>query len=89
MVAGAPQLTLGEEYIFFLLTSPSGLTQVIGLSQGLFRVEQDASGNTVVGRGAVSDLMLDRTGRVVGDQAVSMRLTELRTRIRGVRVSGK
>ena len=89
LVAGAPQLTPGEEYIFFLWTSPSGLTQVIGLSQGLFRVEPDADGNPVVGRGAVSDLMLDRSGRVVGDRAVSMRLTELRTRIRSVRLGGK
>src|SRR5579872_7406985 len=32
---GAPQLTEGKEYIIFLWTSPSGLTQIIGLTQGL------------------------------------------------------
>src|SRR5258706_3484995 len=35
LVEGAPQLKAGEEYVLFLWTSRSGLTQVIGLSQGL------------------------------------------------------
>src|SRR5690242_13838712 len=39
-VAGAPSLLPGGEYVIFLWTSRSGLTQVIGLSQGLFRVVQ-------------------------------------------------
>src|SRR5713101_1931584 len=34
--AGAPALADGQEYVLFLWTSKSGLTQVIGLSQGLF-----------------------------------------------------
>ncbi len=37
-VAGAPMLTVGQDYVLFLWTSKSGLTQVIGLSQGLFSV---------------------------------------------------
>src|SRR5579862_7587607 len=45
-VAGAPVLTVGGEYVLFLWTSRSGITQVIGLSQGLFSVKQDASGNS-------------------------------------------
>ena len=31
---GTPQLTEGKEYVFFLWTSKSGLTQIIGLTQG-------------------------------------------------------
>src|SRR4051812_29352507 len=38
---GTPQLTEGKEYIFFLWTSKTGLTQIIGLTQGLFDVSQD------------------------------------------------
>ena len=33
---GAPQLDSGDEYVFFLWTGKSGLTQVMGLTQGLF-----------------------------------------------------
>ena len=40
MVAGAPVLASGQQYVIFLWTSKSGLTQVIGLSQGL--VQRDA-----------------------------------------------
>src|SRR5271170_3640330 len=35
-VAGAPMLTPGQDYVLFLWTSKTGLTQVIGLSQGVF-----------------------------------------------------
>src|SRR5580704_11820147 len=33
---GAPELNAGAEYVVFLWTGKSGLTQIIGLSQGLF-----------------------------------------------------
>src|SRR5258708_22469310 len=38
VVAGAPSLRVGNEYVLFLWTSRSGLTQIIGLSQGGFSV---------------------------------------------------
>src|ERR1051326_7824777 len=41
---GTPQLTEGKEYVFFLWTNKSGLTQIIGLTQGLFDVIQGATG---------------------------------------------
>jgi len=47
-VAGAPSLQAGQQYVIFLWTSRSGLTQVIGLSQGLFLVKTDTSGNPVL-----------------------------------------
>ena len=43
-VAGAPILPAGDELVLFLWTSPSGLTHVIGLSQGVFQLERDAAG---------------------------------------------
>ena len=43
IVAGAPELKPGQEYVLFLWTSRSGLTQVIGLSQGLFKLSEEGS----------------------------------------------
>lgn len=79
---GTPQLTEGKEYLLFLWTSKSGLTQIIGLTQGLFDVTQDDSGAYTVSRGATSNSMLDpRTGRLVTDQAIQMQLKDLGVRI--------
>lgn len=82
MVAGAPELHAGQEYVLFLWTSPSGLTQVIGLSQGLFNVKPGADGETVLFRSAATEPMLDAKGNLVRDQAVNMRLEDLRGRVR-------
>ena len=81
VVAGAPVLTPGTEYVVFLWTSRSGLTQVIGLSQGLFLVNSDASGNKMLSRPAAAATMLDQNGNPVTDQAVSLSLSGLRTRM--------
>ncbi len=42
--SGAPELTPGAEYVLFLWTGPSGRTQIVGLSQGVFRVERGEHG---------------------------------------------
>jgi hypothetical protein len=84
IVSGAPVLNAGDEYVFFLWTSPSGLTQVIGLSQGLFSVKETGQGDPVLARRPTSELMLDKYGRAVDDQSVSMRLSELRGRVQRV-----
>ena len=47
-VSGAPELKPGQEYVLFLWTSRSGLTQVIGLSQGLFQLSEEGSEGGVV-----------------------------------------
>ncbi len=78
---GAPTLSPGEEYVLFLWTGRSGLTQVIGLSQGLFRVKQDASGAAVATRAAADELMLDASGHSVQDLPISMKLGELKARV--------
>src|SRR5580700_6547674 len=88
MVAGAPVLASGQEYVIFLWTSKSGLTQVIGLSQGLFAVTQNSTGAAVIVRPASISMMLNQSGQVVTDQPVSMTLSSLRTEIQSVLGAG-
>jgi hypothetical protein len=82
---GAPLLESGAEYVFFLWTGKSGLTQVMGLTQGLFSVAQDGSKDPAVTRAASHDTMLDRnTGRAVQDQTLNMALSGLKLQIAGM-----
>lgn len=81
IAVGSPELTPGSEYVIFLWTSKSGLTQIIGLSQGLFRSSMDASGAIRLTRAAASDPMVDKSGRSVSDQALDFTWNELRTKI--------
>ena len=81
-VPGAPELKPGQEYLLFLWTSRSGLTQVIGLSQGRFDLSEESSGGAVAKRPPASELMLDPSGKPVEDHAVSFPLQDLRARVR-------
>jgi hypothetical protein len=83
-VAGAPSLNVGSDYVIFLWTSRSGLTQVIGLSQGLFNVNTNAAGDLVLIRPSITELILDRSGHVVNDQSITMTLAALRSEIQQV-----
>jgi hypothetical protein len=80
---GVPQLKTGDEFVFFLWTGNSRITQIIGLTQGLFRLSAGASANDPLAtRPASAELMLDRgTGRPVKDQTLVMNLSELRAHI--------
>jgi hypothetical protein len=78
--SGAPQLTTGSEYVLFLWTSRSGVTQIIGFTQGVFGVA-DHSANPALNRAASAEMMLDHSGRPVKDRAVSMRLSDLKSQI--------
>jgi hypothetical protein len=88
-VAGAPSLNVGGEYVIFLWTSPSGLTQIIGLSQGLFSVAKNEAGTALLYRPSTADLMLDQTGRVVNDPSTTIVLTDLRSQIQQALKAGK
>jgi len=80
--SGVPELVAGKEYVLFLWTGRNGVTQVIGLSQGVLDVKQNAAGELFVGRTASTETMLDgKTGQVVRDEAVRMGLQELRQRV--------
>jgi hypothetical protein len=80
--SGVPQLHPGEEYVFFLWTGKSGLTQVIGLTQGMFAVAAGSGRDPAVIRAATHEMMLDRaSGRPVQDQNLNMSLSALKTQI--------
>jgi hypothetical protein len=78
---GAPRLAAGRDYVLFLWTGPSGLTHIMGLSQGLFDLKTDEKGELVASRAATGELIMDAAGRPVKDETVSLHLTELRARI--------
>jgi hypothetical protein len=86
-VAGAPALTPGQDYVIFLWTGKSGLTQVIGLSQGLFTVST-SGGQVIVSRGAANSPMVDSAGRSVTDSNLQMPLSELRSTIQAALAGG-
>jgi hypothetical protein len=88
-VGGAPELNAGGEYVIFLWTGRPGFTQIIGLSQGLFSVVHNAAGDAVLTRPAATGQMVDKSGRVISDHAVTMSLSELRTRIQPLPAGGK
>jgi hypothetical protein len=78
---GTPTFHTGDDFVFFLWTSQSGLTHIIGLTQGLFAVS-GPSGNPLATRGASKEVMLEPgTGRQVKDQTLVMNLSNLRAHI--------
>jgi hypothetical protein len=80
--SGAPTLNQGDEYVFFLWSSRAGVTQVLGLTQGLFTVAPDGSKDPLATRRASRELMLDRSsGQPVKDETLVMRMSELRARV--------
>jgi hypothetical protein len=82
-VAGAPVLDNAQEYVLFLWTSRSGLTHIIGMSQGLF-----VSSNGMVMRPAITEHMIDGNGADVADQGMQMTLAAMRARVQSV-LNGK
>jgi hypothetical protein len=79
---GSPVLNQGDQFVFFLWTSNSGVTWITGMTQGLFQLS--GASDPMATRPASRELMLDpATARPVKDSAVSLRLSELRTRIAG------
>jgi hypothetical protein len=80
--SGAPKLTGEHEYVLFLWSGTRGLTHIIGLSQGVFNVSRGDGGELEVSRAASGEMLLDSAGRQVRDQSVSLRMSELRNRVR-------
>lgn len=79
---GVPQLHPGDEYVLFLWTSRSGLTQLLGLSQGLFTISYDSGGQTLLSRRASSETLVDpETRQPVTDEDVQLYLSDLRARV--------
>jgi hypothetical protein len=81
VVAGAPVLRAGQEYIFFLWTGNSGLAQLTGMSQGLFTISRTAVGDVISTRAVTGERMLDGAGHAARDEALALPWSELRSRI--------
>jgi len=83
--AGTPQFKIGDDYVFFLWTGRSGLTQIIGLTQGLFALSPGSGDSPTATRAASREVMLEKgTGREVKDQTIVMTLADLRAHIAAV-----
>lgn len=86
--SGAPVFNTGQEYIFFLWTSRSGLTQVMGLSQGIFNLTPSSTGDLLVARAAATDRMVNAAGTEINDSNFSMRLPDFKSRVTTALVKG-
>jgi hypothetical protein len=88
--SGSPLLKAGDEFVFFLWTSNSGITWITGLTQGLFALPaEETTTDRMATRQATRELMLDpATSRAVKDTALSMRLSDLRSRIKSAPAQG-
>jgi hypothetical protein len=83
LVAGAPSLREGDEYVLFLWAGASGEMQILGMSQGVFALERDADGQERLVQGVPAEPAVDRsTGRLVTDRPIRLRVSELRSRTR-------
>jgi hypothetical protein len=78
---GVPALQTGTEYVLFLWTSSTGITHLVGLSQGIFNITQLTDGSIQAGRPEIGETMLDANGQKVHDQAIQMQLTDMKTRV--------
>lgn len=81
---GTPKFFAGQEYVLFLWTGRSGVTQVIGLSQGVFDLKADAKGSTLASRAVSAETMLDSRGNAIEDERLEMKVNALRARVRSV-----
>jgi len=80
---GVPELSVGAEYVLFLWkSSTTGITHILGLTQGLYNVTPQTDGSAVAWRPKIGEMMLDASGRKVADQAVSLKLTDLKLQVR-------
>jgi hypothetical protein len=80
---GVPKLKVGGEYILYLWKSPStGIVHTLGLTQGIFEIATGSDGSVVASRKRSGEVMLDASGHRTSDQAVSIKLADLKSRVR-------
>lgn len=81
-VPGAPQLTVGKEYLLFLWTSKSGATYLTGWNQGVFELSKDKSGELTATRAVLGENILEAgTWRTLKDEGMQKPYAELVGRI--------
>jgi hypothetical protein len=85
--SGAPALVTGQDYVLFLWSSRTGLTQVMGLSQGLFSVNFVA-GVPTVARAASTENVLGPGGQSINDTNFSMSLASFHANVNQILGTG-
>jgi hypothetical protein len=60
---------------------------VVGLSQGIFNVTQQADGSLQAGRPVIGETMLDASGRPVKDHPVQMQLSDMKAQVSQTRAN--
>ncbi len=79
---GMPQLTVGTEYVMFLWTSGvTGITHLVGASQGLFDLSSQSDGSILAIRPLINEMILDNSGHRVLDQGIQMSVTSLKRQV--------
>ena len=79
---GAPQLAVGQEYVLFLWTGRSGVTQIIGFSQGVFDLKTLGVKSAITAvRPAANEPMLGPDGTRVKPESVEMGVSRLKARV--------
>ena len=86
-IAGAPKLIIGNEMVLFLWKAPKGHLMVIGMQQGAFDLQKDATGKQFITRNAITDSALLDGATLIPqtDAGYRMSLLELRQRIGAVK----
>lgn len=80
---GIPGLIPGTDYVLFLWKSQTtGITHLLGLTQGLFNVSQMSDGSLIAWRAKIGEMMLDAAGHKVTDQAIVMKLADMKAHVR-------
>jgi hypothetical protein len=79
---GVPSLQVGSEYVLFLWKSPStGIIHLVGFSQGVFNVATQPDGSIQALRARIGEGMHDSKGRLVRDQAVQMKIADMKAQV--------
>ncbi len=87
--AGVPALTPGKSYLMFLWAGPVGAPQLVGLTQGLLDVAEDAKGALIASRPMTTEQLLDANGKAVQDQPVRVQLNSLKRTVTLAANAGK
>ena len=85
---GTPELSPGTEYVLFLWTGPSGRTQIVGLSQGVFEVIEEPDGPQVV-RNPVGGTSFVANSEGTDEERIQMPLAKLAARVQAALAEAK
>jgi hypothetical protein len=80
--AGVPRFAPGDEMVLFLRTGPSGRTQVIGLTQGIYQVNRSGDRVMVKQEPSSGVILSPGTGAPSQVQETNMALSTLAARVR-------